>query len=66
MNMPKIPAAARAIIESPFARKLSAFVRLEPSDLMVLSEIYRRRRSFAVGHEMIHQGQTDQKAYILA
>lgn len=55
-----------AIQDSPFARKLAAFVRLAPSDLTVMSDLYRRRRKFAVGVDMIHQGQSDQAAYVLA
>lgn len=58
--------AVLAIQDSPFARKLSAFVRLSDSDLSVMSDLYRRRRRFAVGADMIHQGQTDQNAYVLA
>ena len=54
------------IQDSPFARKLSAFVRLSNSDLSVMSDLFRRRRRFAVGVDMIHQGQTDQTAYVLA
>ena len=54
------------IQDSPFARKLTAFVRLSDADLTVMSDIYRRRRRFPVGVDMIHQGQTDQSAYILA
>jgi len=56
----------QAIQDSPFARKLAAFVRLAPSDLTVMSDLYRRRRKFGVGVDMIHQGQTDQVAYVLA
>jgi CRP-like cAMP-binding protein len=59
-------AAALAIQDSPFARKLSAFVRLSNDDLAVMSDLYRRRRSFAVGVDMFHQGQEDQCAYVLA
>lgn len=59
-------AAVLAIQESPFARKLSAFVRLSDAELSVMSDLYRRRRRFAVGVDMIHQGQTDQCAYVLA
>ncbi|MFN4130543.1 MAG: Crp/Fnr family transcriptional regulator, partial [Paracoccaceae bacterium] len=55
-----------AIQDSPFARKLSAFVRLSDADLSAMSDLYRRRRRFAVGVDMIHQGQTDQSAYVLA
>lgn len=58
--------AALAIQDSPFARKLTAFVRLSAQDLSVMSELYRRRRRFAVGVDMIHQGQLDQCAYVLA
>ena len=58
--------SALAIQDSPFARKLSAFVRLSPHDLTVMSDLYRRRRKFAVGVDMIHQGQLDQCAYVLA
>jgi len=57
---------ALAIQDSPFARKLSAFVKLSPADLTVLSEVYQNRRKFVVGRDIIHQGQTDQSAYILA
>lgn len=55
-----------AIQDSPFARKLAAFVHLAPSDLTVMSDLFRRRRKFAVGVDMIHQGQQDQAAYVLA
>jgi len=56
----------RHIQDSPFARKLSAFVALPPSDLAALSDVYKRRRKFAVGRDMVHDGQTDQAAYIIA
>lgn len=59
-------ATGLSIIESPFARKLAAFVKLSHDDLTVLSDVYRRRRSFAAGRDMIHQGQADQAAYIVA
>ncbi len=61
-----VPSATLAIKDSPFARKLSAFVALSPTDLTVISDLYRRRRRFEVGVDMIHQGQTDQCAYVLA
>lgn len=51
--------SALAIQDSPFARKLSAFVRLSNSDLSAMSDLYRRRRKFVVGSDMIHQGQVD-------
>jgi CRP-like cAMP-binding protein len=55
-----------AIQDSPFARKLSAFVKLSDTDLSVMSDLFRRRRRFPTGVDMIHQGQTDQSAYVLA
>jgi len=55
-----------SILDSPFARKLTAFVHLSQDDLSVLSDVYRRRRSFAAGRDMIHQGQADHTAYIVA
>ncbi|MBC2837654.1 Crp/Fnr family transcriptional regulator [Paragemmobacter straminiformis] len=58
-----IPASPQ---DSPFARKLTAFVTLSQNDLSVMSDLYRRRRKFAVGIDIIHQGQTDQSAYVLA
>lgn len=58
--------AALAIQDSPFARKLSAFVRLSENDLSVMSDLYRRRRKFSVGSDMIHKGQLDQSAFVLA
>jgi CRP-like cAMP-binding protein len=57
---------AMSVQDSPFARKLSAFVHLAPEDLTAMSDLYRRRRMFPVGSDMIHQGQKDQCAYVLA
>lgn len=59
-------ASLSAIEDSPFARKLAAFVKLSDQDLTAISDIYRRRRRFAVGVDMIQQGQTDQSAYVVA
>ena len=54
------------IQDSPFARKLTAFVVLSAADLGAMSDVYKRRRKFAVGRDMLHQGQTNQAAYIIA
>ena len=54
------------VTDSPFARKLTAFVALSDFDLTVLSDLYRRRRKFVPGRDMVHQGQKDQAAYIVA
>jgi len=54
------------IQDSPFARKLAAFVVLSPVDIGALSDVYKRRRKFPVGRDMVYQGQKDQAAYIIA
>jgi CRP-like cAMP-binding protein len=55
-----------SILQSPLTRKLSAFVALSDSDLETLARIHRRRRDFLPGHEMIHEGERDPSAFILA
>jgi CRP-like cAMP-binding protein len=54
------------IANSPFARKLGAFVALSEPEMTVLSNLYRRRRSFAAGADLMREGQTEQVAYVLA
>lgn len=51
---------------SPFALKLAAFVSLSPEDLVMLDRLHQRRRKFVAGVDLVHQGQADQSAYILA
>ena len=51
---------------SPLTRKLSAFVALSGAELAVLERLHRRRKSFAAGRDLVHQGQAEQAAYILA
>jgi CRP-like cAMP-binding protein len=51
---------------SPLTRKLEAFVALSPAELAVLARLQQRCRTFAPGLDMVHQGQSDQTAYILA
>jgi CRP-like cAMP-binding protein len=51
---------------SPLTRKLSAFVALSDVELGVLERLHQRRRSFVAGSDMVHQGQSDQAAYILS
>lgn len=55
-----------AIHESPIARKLGAFVALSGTELSVLDDLHRRRRTFVAGRDMVLQGQSDQSAFILA
>jgi CRP-like cAMP-binding protein len=58
--------AVMLMLESPLSRKLSAFVALSETDLATLARFYQRRRRFQSGHEMIHEGQTNASAFILA
>lgn len=54
------------IQDSPFAHKLRAFVALSDEDLTVMSGYYKRRHVYAAGRDLVHQGEVDQPAYILA
>ncbi len=54
------------IQNSPLARKLGAYVALSEAELAVLADIHQKRRTFAAGRDMVHQGQSNQSAYILA
>lgn len=59
-------AALTTTHDSPFARKLGTFVVLGEADHLVLQRLYQRRRTVAAGRELVHQGETEQSAYILA
>lgn len=54
------------IQNSPLARKLGTFVVLTDEDLATLDRLHQRRRKFVAGVDLVHQGQADQSAYILA
>lgn len=56
----------KSIERSPLTQKLSAFVALSESELAVLERLHQRRRTFAAGLDMVHEGQSEQAAYILA
>ncbi len=60
------PKGVNAGNTSPLARKLGAFVVLSEQDLATLDQLHQRRRTFVAGIDMVHQGQTNQSAYILA
>jgi CRP-like cAMP-binding protein len=48
------------------ARKLGAFVALSETELVVLEEVNKRRRTFVAGRDLVEQGQTEQSAYVLS
>jgi CRP-like cAMP-binding protein len=51
---------------SAFARKLGAFVALSEEEFAALDRLHGRRKQFAAGRDIVHQGQVNQPAYILA
>lgn len=55
-----------SILQSPLMLKLSAFVALSETDLQTLERYHRRRRIFQANHELIHEGQKNHSAFILA
>ncbi len=55
------------VIENmPLARKLGAFVALSGAEISVLEGLRKRRRTFVAGPDLVHQGQSDQSAYMTA
>lgn len=52
--------------DTPFARKLGAFVALSDAELDVLSAMHGRRHTFPAGRDMVHEGQVNGSAYLLA
>lgn len=53
-------------LRSAFALKLGAFVALTNHELVLLDQLYSRRRAFPAGKDIIYEGQVDRCAYILA
>lgn len=53
-------------LHTPLARKLGAFVALSAKKLAVLDQLHSRRRVFPAGLDIMHEGQTNHAAYILA
>ncbi len=51
---------------SPFARKIASYVSLGEGEIHAVSALYKRRRKFAPGIELVHQGEIDQSAFIMA
>lgn len=55
----EVPAA------SAFSRKLGAAGGLTEADRVLVERLQHRRRSFAIGRDLVHQGRTNQSAFIL-
>jgi len=60
-----LPRKGTVIENTPLVRKLGAFVALSSAELAVLEALSKRRRTFVAGRDLVHQGQSDQAAYIL-
>ena len=54
------------IQNSPFARKIASYVKLGEVEIKAVSDLYKRRRKFAPGLDLVHQGEIDQSAFIMA
>lgn len=53
-------------VPSPFARKLGTFVALSDNEMSALDRLHSRRKVFPAGRDMVHEGQVNRSAYILA
>ena len=53
-------------VQSPLARKLSAFVALSDADHATLARLNRRRKTFQAGHQIIHEGEENASVFILS
>jgi CRP-like cAMP-binding protein len=51
--------------DSPLARKLNNFVPMLPDELACLADIQSRRRSVSALTEIVYEGQTDRRVWIL-
>lgn len=51
--------------QSALERKLSSFIALNDTKLAILTKLQKQYRSFKVGQDLIHQGQTSGSIYIL-
>jgi len=54
------------IQHSPLSLKLGAYVELSAEELTTLDRLQAKRKKYAAGFDMVHQGQLNQSAYILA
>lgn len=52
--------------DTGLGRKLAAFVALSATETSALESLHKRRRTFVPGRDLVHQGQSEQAAYILA
>ena len=54
-----------ALLNNPLVRKLAAYMSLSEAEISILDALYHRRRPFATGSDLIHEGQTQPPTFIL-
>jgi CRP-like cAMP-binding protein len=54
-----------SIHDSPFVRKLGAYVALSDPELALLEQFHQNRRTFVDGGDLVYEGETNSSAYIL-
>ena len=54
-----------AAVESALVRKLGTFIQLTPAELALLTEIQANRRRIARHTELVHEGQSGHRAFVL-
>jgi CRP-like cAMP-binding protein len=54
-----------APVENALVRKLGSFVRLSPTELAILEQLQSHRRHIAKQTELVHEGQSGHRAFIL-
>lgn len=57
---------SNSLVDTPLARKLSAYVVLSDAELAILAEFDKRKRRFPIGQDLVYEGQGNQSAYILS
>ncbi len=56
----------KIIQNSPFAKKLGAYVALSEAEFAVIAALHKRRRNFPADLDLVYEGQATRSAYILA
>lgn len=55
----------KTILDTPIAEKLSAVIRLSEQELEILGRLLKQSRKIPEGQDLVHQGQSNQAAFIL-
>lgn len=52
--------------QSPLARKLGSFIALSGPERTLLDQLHGRRKTYAAGRDLVHQGHPEQPTFVLA